>query len=322
MRKKILFLMLPILLGLLFVAISFSRFYEMKSMGETKTVIIPPHTGARALLSQLHREGVLPPVPLIALPMLFTTDRHSLKAGEYEFNTAMSPAQVIDKIVRGQVVIHKFIVPEGWNSFQVRAALVAEPLLTGEVPAAIPEGTIFPDTILFEREQSRASVIATMQTRMQEIVEKEWALRAEGLPLTSPQEAITLASIVEKETGVEAERAVVAGVFYNRLRLGMKLQSDPTVAYGIEVGQVGAPLGRALTTHDLQTDTPYNSYTRIGLPPTPICNPGLAALRATLHPAATDTLYFVATGHGGHSFAATLKEHEANVMQYRNRIKK
>ena len=144
-----------------------------------------------------------------------------------------------------------------------------------------------------------------------------WAKRDPALPIASPREAIILASIVEKETGEIDERALVAGVFVNRLRLGMKLQSDPTVVYGIELARGGTPMGRELSRNDLQTDTAYNTYTREGLPPTPICNPGRKAIQAVFAPATTDALYFVATGNGGHRFAATLKEHEKNVAQYR-----
>jgi UPF0755 protein len=316
MRKKILFIVVPIVIGAIFAAFSFGRFYQLNSYGETKTVIIPPGVGVKGTLSQLHREGLVPPMAVIALPLLLTTDYHSLKAGEYELYSADSPANIIDKIIRGEIVIHKFTIPEGWNSFQVRSALMSEPLLTGEVPF-IPEGSLLPDTILFQRGQSRASIVEQMQKRMREMLEKEWAMREKWLPLTSPQEAITLASIVEKETGVADERAAIAGVFYNRLRLGMRLQSDPTVAYGIEIMQDGTPLDRTLTTNDLKRDTPYNTYTRMGLPPEPICNPGLAAIRATLHPATTNALFFVATGQGGHAFSETLAEHNNHVARYR-----
>ncbi len=156
-----------------------------------------------------------------------------------------------------------------------------------------------------------------MQKPQHELLERLWAERAPEVTLQSPEEAVILASIVEKETGIAEERGKIAGLFYNRLHIGMMLQSDPTVVYGIEVAQGGTPMGRPLSKADLAADTPYNTYTRVGLPPTPICNPGRAAIEAVLHPEATDALYFVATGHGGHNFAATMKEHEKNVVDYR-----
>ena len=321
MRKKLIFFLLAILLGAALSAASFHRFYAQQSDGETKTVIIPPGVGVKGVMSQLHREGLLPPLAVIALPLLTTTDLHALKAGEYELNSGNSPASIIGKIIRGEIVIHKFSVPEGWSSFQVRSALANEPLLTGAVPL-IQEGSLLPDTILFQRGQSRASVIETMQQRMRDAIAKEWPTHDASVLLKTPEEALILASMIEKETGIADERAMIAGVFYNRIRVGMLLQSDPTVVYGIEVAQGGAPLGRPLAANDLKRDTPYNTYTQVGLPPTPICNPGLAAIRAALHPTSTNALYFVATGHGGHNFAATLAEHNANVANYRLTLQK
>lgn len=284
------------------------------------SLVIEPNQSARTILRNLADGGVVPNPSMIALPMLLDGRAHRLKAGEYLFTVGMSPEQVIDKIARGQVVIHKFTIPEGWNSRQVRALLIDEPLLTGELPADIPEGSMFPDTILFQRGQSRASVLDIMQRRMREVVATAWANRDAAVPLTSPEQALILASMIEKETGVQDERAMIAGVFYHRLRVGMRLQSDPTVVYGIEVAQ-RAPLERPLSSADLQADTPYNTYTRDGLPPTPICNPGLAAIHAALHPTSTKALYFVADGQGGHHFSATLAEHNARVAEYRRSLK-
>ncbi len=317
MRKTILIFLLLMLLGSFAIAASFYRFHTPQSTGVSRAVIIPPGTGAREIIALLHREGILPHPLTIAVPMLLKADLHALKAGEYELSSTLSPVAVLDKIARGKIIVHKFGIPEGWNSFQYLRALANEPMVSGNVPPSIAEGSVFPDTILFQRGQPRDTIVAFMQKRMRDIIAYEWAHREPGLFLTTPEEALVLASIVEKETGLASERAVIAGVFYNRLRLGMRLQSDPTVAYGIEAAYGGMPLKRSLTTNDLQFDTPYNTYLHTGLPPTPICNPGLAAIRAVLHPATTDALYFVATGHGGHAFAATLKEHNSNVADYR-----
>ena len=316
MRRVIIVFVLLLTVGILAVAASFSV-WRATSVVSDVTVIIEPHRGTHAILTQLAEANALPPAWTIALPMLLDGRIHQLKAGEYAFTAGMTPAQVIDKIARGQVVIHKLTIPEGLNMLQVKKIFMDEPLLTGDVPV-LAEGSLFPDTILFQRGQSRASIVETMQKRMREVLANAWAARAPNLPLKTPDDALVMASMVEKETGVADERAMVAGVFYHRLALGMKLQSDPTVAYGIELAQ-GAPLGRALTSADLHADTPFNSYTRFGLPPTPICNPGLAAIEAALHPAATDALYFVATGYGGHHFAADLRTHNDNVSRYRHR---
>lgn len=285
-----------------------------------KTVIVPAGSGVRATLAILHQEGVAPRAELLLLPLLVSTEYKKLKAGEYEFASGMSPAEILAKMIRGEVVVHKITIPEGWNSFQLRDAFVKEPLLTGDLPV-IEEGSVLPDTMHFERGEAREKVVARMRAAQEKLLQQLWPARAQNLPFASPQEALILASIVEKETGVSDERAMVAGVFINRLRKGMMLQTDPSVAYGIEVQQNGALLGRALSRVDLAHDTAYNTYTRAGLPPTPICNPGKASIEAVLNPAATDALYFVATGSGGHHFAATLKEHNANVAAYRRALK-
>jgi UPF0755 protein len=240
----------------------------------------------------------------------------TLKAGECAFSANISTAEILRMMRRGEVVVHRVTIPEGWNVFQVRDALMKEPLLAGELPP-IAEGSIFPDTMRFSRGEARSALLARMQRARDTVLAELWKDRAENLPLKTPDEALILASIIEKETGQHDERAKVAGVFINRLRLGMALQTDPTVAYGLEVMRGGAPLGRPLMTDDLRRDTVYNTYMRAGLPPTPICNPGRASLLAALHPDATDALYFVATGSGGHVFSATLKEHEQHVAAYR-----
>lgn len=303
--------------------VSASTYFYRNPMNtkEVMTVVIPPRTGTREVLSLLHAQGVVPAPPFLWLPVYFSGANRKLKAGEYAFEPGMSPAQVIGKIARGEIVVHKLTVPEGWTSYQVRMALAAEPLLSGELPATIEEGSVFPDTVHFTRNEPRAAVLARMQRAREEVLAQLWADRAEGLPYRTPEEALVMASVVEKETGVVDERGMVAGVFVNRLRLGMPLQSDPTVAYGIARADGGKPMSRALTTADLKADTVYNTYTRTGLPPAPICNPGRDAIHAALHPSPTNALYFVATGHGGHYFAPSLKEHTENVSLYRKAIR-
>lgn len=316
MKKILLFVAVLLLLCVGAVGWSFYSYF-VPTTATDKTVFIAPKTGARALLAQLHAEELVPAFEVIALPLFLTSDYHALKAGEYTFAAGMTPAEIIGKIVRGEVVVHKVTIPEGWNIMQVRALLLAEPLLSGDLPEVIQEGSILPDTMHFQRGEPRAAVLARMQKAQAALMAELWEKRAVDLPYQTPQEAIIMASIVERETGLGGERPMVAGVFINRLRIGMLLQTDPSVVYGIEVEQGGAPLGRALTRADLMRDTPYNTYTRAGLTPTPICNPGRKAIEAALNPAATDALYFVATGTGGHHFAATLAEHNANVAAYR-----
>lgn len=318
MKKVILISLLLAALAMGAVAVASLYAYRTPRTYADTTLIITPGTGARVVLAQLHAAGLAPPMPMLVLPYL-ASGKPSLKAGEYAFEAGLSPAQIINRIARGAVVIHKLTIPEGWNSFQLRDALLNEPLLTGELPP-IAEGSAFPDTMVFTRGEARSAVLARMQKAQQQWLAQLWETRAENLPLQSPEEALILASIVEKETGLAEERALVAGVFINRLRLGMMLQTDPSVVYGIEVAQGGKKMGRELTRNDLLRDTPYNSYTRAGLPPTPICLPGRASIEAVLHPATTDALYFVATGTGGHRFAATLEEHNRNVAEYRKAL--
>ena len=310
---------IAVVLGLFALAISYYAYLRPRTY-MAQTLTIPPHTGARATLALLHDAGITPSTSFIALPVLLSRAPAKLKAGEYAFESGLSPAQIIAKITRGDVVIHKITIPEGWTSFQVRDALNAEPLLTGEAMVTIPEGSILPDTVRFTRNELRTVVLARMQAPQAAFLAAQWNARAPDLPLATPREALVLASIVERETGVPAERPLVAGVFINRLRRGMALQTDPTVAYGIVAAHQGQPMSHPLTLDDLHADTVYNTYTRPGLPPTPICNPGREAVQAALHPAATDALYFVATGHGGHTFAATLEDHARNVAVYRQAI--
>jgi UPF0755 protein len=302
------------LLALGFTLVSESAYRSAGDYVDT-TIIIEPHTGVTQTLTQLHAAGLTPSVLLTMLPVVLTHEYAALKAGEYHFAPGLSAAEIISQIAHGDIVIHKVTIPEGWNVYQVRAAFMAEPLMTGPLPP-IPEGSVMPDTMRFTRGEPRIAVLARLQKEQTENLARLWQTRDANLPVNTPLEALTLASVVEKETGVVNERAMVAGVFTNRLRQGIMLQSDPTVVYGIEAMRGGVPMGRPLSKADLMYDTPYNSYTRVGLPPTPICNPGKAAIDAALHPAATDALYFVATGTGGHHFAATLAEHEQNVAAY------
>ena len=313
-------------LGLLFVLLAMlamlatysSSSYYRAVLTEDTTVILPRGLGAEEILATLHQAGAIPEPWKIALPVFLRKQYRSFKAGEYAFAAGMTPEHILDVIARGDVVVHKLTIPEGLTSHAIAVLLAAEPLLTGDMPQPIAEGELYPDTYHFTRGESRAAVIARMRTAMQQSLGALWQQRAADLPFATPQEAVVLASIIEKETRVAAERTLVAGVYINRLRQGMLLQADPTVVYGINPS---GDLGRELTRADLARDTPYNTYVRAGLPPTPICHPGEASVAAALNPAATDYLYFVADAKGGHLFAATLAEHQRNVLSYRRLVR-
>jgi UPF0755 protein len=237
-----------------------------------------------------------------------------LKPGEYRFEPATSVTAARAKIVAHDVVARFGTVPEGLTTAEIAAILQAAEGLTGEVPSPIADGDLLPETYKYEWGDARADVVARMRNARNALVQELWAARAADLPLASPEEAVVLASIVEKETGVGSERARVAAVFINRLRRGMKLQSDPTVIYGITPN---GDFARTLTFSDLERPTAFNTYVIPALPPSPICHPGRAALAAVLNPAVTEELYFVADGTGGHAFATTLEAHNRNVARWR-----
>jgi UPF0755 protein len=214
----------------------------------------------------------------------------------------------------GRVVAHRLTVPEGFTNRQIAILLDEEPALTGDVGPLPPEGHLLPETYSFTRGDSRAGLVQRMRAASARAIDEAWSRRDIATPVRSREEALIVASLIEKETGVPEERAKVAAVFYNRLKSGMKLQSDPTVIYAMSegLGQIDRPLKH----DDLGLPSPYNTYLNAGLPPSPICNPGRAVLDAALHPANAPYLYFVATGHGGHTFASTIADHNRNVAQY------
>ena len=238
-----------------------------------------------------------------------------MKAGEYEFPAEASISQVLSILRSGRAIIHKVTVPEGWTSAQVVERVNAHEALIGEIEDIPPEGTILPDTYVFQRGVERNVLLARMRDAQAALIDDLWEERASDLPFDTPEEAVILASIVEKETAVAEERQEVAAVFVNRLRRGMRLQSDPTIIYGITNGEQA--LDRPIRRSDIDEETPYNTYRIDGLPPTPIANPGRESIAAVLQPGSTDHLYFVADGTGGHAFARTLDEHNENVRRWR-----
>ena len=281
------------------------------------TTIVPPGAAVMAIGAQLAAEGVVVDGRLFAAGVRLIQRDGPLRAGEYDIPAGASPASVVALLRSGRTVVHRLTVPEGLRTAEVLALVRGAPALAGDLPPerAPGEGRLLPETWHFSRGDARAALVARMAQAMDAALAAQWAARAPDLPLASPEEALVLASIVEKETAVPAERPRVAAVFLNRLRKGMRLQSDPTVVYALE--RDGAPLDRPLTRADTFVASPWNTYASDGLPPGPIANPGRAALAAVLHPAATDDLYFVADGTGGHAFATTLDEHNRNAARYR-----
>lgn len=281
--------------------------------GEQTTVDLRKGASLQEVASTLKRAKVIGSSSVFAAAAQLTGSARQLKAGEYQFPSHASMAQVLATIRDGKTVSHRITVAEGLTSEMVAEIVAREPLLTGVAPTPA-EGTILPETYQFERGEDRAKVLARMVDAQDKLLAVLWEHRQPGLPLLSPEQAVTLASIVEKETGKATERPQVAAVFINRLRLGMRLQSDPTVIYGVSRGR---PLGRGLRMSELTAASIYNTYQIDGLPPGAIANPGREALAAVLDPPRSDDLYFVADGTGGHVFAATLDDHNRNVERWR-----
>ncbi|HVI52127.1 MAG TPA: endolytic transglycosylase MltG [Candidatus Sulfotelmatobacter sp.] len=278
------------------------------------TVVIEHGSGSQAIASQLAEAGVIDS-PWLFLLEIRLTGHLNLKAGEYAFPASVSMAAIIDMMHRGQVVVHKVTIAEGLTVAQVMAELRQADGLTGRVMESPDEGSLLPQTYFFSLGDSRDALVSRMSRGMNETLDELWPKRKQGLLLANKMEALILASVVERETGIAAERPHIAAVFLNRLRLKMRLQSDPTVIYAVSNGE--GVLERPLTRDDLAFPSPYNTYASDGLPAGPICNPGRASIQAVLHPADSDDLYFVADGSGGHVFAKTLTDHNRNVAKWR-----
>ncbi|SDF60280.1 UPF0755 protein [Limimonas halophila] len=292
--------------------------FESPGPLEARTTVEIPHgAGLSTVARKLKAAGVIEHELVFSLGARLTDRAGALKAGEYAFPPAVSPDKALARIVAGRTVTYSLTIPEGLTSAQVVERVREAEALSGAIREIPAEGTLLPETYTYSRGHTRARMINRMQASMDRLLAKLWPERATDLPIHSKREAVTLASIVEKETAVPDERAVIAGVFINRLRKGMRLQSDPTVRYAVTEGE--KTLDRPLTQADLDRDDPYNTYTRKGLPPGPIANPGRAAIKAALNPADTEYLYFVASGNGGHAFAKTLEAHNENVAEYRER---
>jgi UPF0755 protein len=280
---------------------------------EAKAIVVP-HGTTTGLAQALRGDGVLDSPLLFRMAALVTTRQGPLRAAEFAFPAHASIAQVLAVLRTARPVQHPLTIAEGLTEQQIAAVVAHAGAMDGAVPK-LAEGSVLPQTYDYEYGASRAAVMGRAQAAMVHLLDTAWADRAPGLPLTSPREALVLASIVERETAKPAERAHIAAVYLNRLRLGMRLEADPTVIYAASDG--AGVLEHPLTKADLRVDSPYNTYRYAGLPPGPICSPGRDAIEAVLHPVASDDLYFVADGTGGHVFSRDIAAHDAAVARWR-----
>ena len=310
------FMLVSALTATLALAWAATRLHAPGPLATDKVVVIPTRTDVLDVVAELERESVIDNGVLFNVALLVEGGRSKIQAGEYLFKEKAPMQSVMDMIVSGRQLLHSVTIPEGLTSEQAVERLKGDDELAGDIDKTPAEGSLHPETYKFVRGESRAKIIREMQRSQDKVLKEVWDHRASDNPLKSPFELLTLASIVEKETGHADERPHVAGIFLNRLRRGMRLQSDPTVVYGL-VGGKGT-LGSGITRPQLLQATPYNTYLIDGLPPGPISNPGRASLEAVANPARTNDLYFVADGSGGHVFASTLAQHNKNVQRWRD----
>ncbi|MGQ4272781.1 endolytic transglycosylase MltG [Terrihabitans sp. B22-R8] len=290
-------------------------FDEPGPLAADTSVVIPKGSGVRDVAERLVQAGAIESQNVFMAGVQLSGNRGKMQAGEYEFPRQASMRQIMAMIATGQVVEHTITIPEGLTSLQIVERLQQEDLLTGAIRNVPPEGTLLPETYQVVRGTTREQLIARMTQAQQKLLDEVWKRRNPEVPVKSPQELVTLASIVEKETGVASERPHVASVFVNRLLKKMRIQSDPTIIYGL-VGGKGT-LGRPILKSEILRPTPYNTYTIPALPPGPIANPGRASMEAVANPLDTNDLYFVADGTGGHAFAPSYAEHRKNVARWR-----
>jgi len=317
MMRFLLFVLLLLAAGAAALAWGYTAFEApgpASKNGPETVVLIPLGTGTHRIAQILSDAGT------VSNPLVFEAGARLygktalLHAGEFAIPSQASMSDIVAILVLGHSIQHKLTAAEGLTSQMIVDLIKADPVLVGDVGPTPDEGTLLPETYLFTRGTTRAEIVARMRKADDEVLSRLWASRAQGLPFTTPREAVILASIVEKESAIPSERRHVASVFVNRLRLKMRLQSDPTIIYGLTKGY---PLGHGIRQSELTGVTPYNTYAIDGLPPTPICNPGKDSIAAVLNPAVTKDLYFVADGNGGHVFAPNAALQNANVAQWR-----
>ena len=307
-----------LVLGLLALAVLGLGFYFIQGWNGAGpaqrpiAVVIAPGSSLASAANTLEEAGAVRSAETFLFQAKLFGGGTPIKAGEYEMPAKASHAEILGLLQGGKTLQRMIVVPEGLPSVLVHERLMRAPALVGTVPVP-EEGSVLPDSYAYQRGETRAAVLARMRAAMARTLDKLWAARKPNLPVATREEAVILASIVEKETGKPSERRMVAGVYANRLRQGMPLQADPTVIYPVTRGR---PLGRRILRSELAADNGYNTYARSGLPRGPIANPGRESLAAVLDPAPTEALFFVADGTGGHVFAATLAEHEANRRKW------
>jgi UPF0755 protein len=292
------------------------QFERPSDLDQARTISVDRGLGLTEIAEQLQRDGIISSKWLFVAGVWLSRQQANIKFGEYLIPARASMADIMDAMVSGRGILYSLTIPEGLTSEQIVARLRSEDILAGDMTSAPAEGTLLPETYKFTRGDSRESLLARMQVEHQRVLADVWARRAPDLPIQTPEELVVLASIVEKETALADERSRVAAVFINRLRLNMRLQSDPTVIYGLFKG-AGKPSGFLLSRADLDNQSPYNTYVVNGLPPGPIANPGKASLEAVANPSRTKDLFFVADGGGGHAFAETYEAHLKNVARWR-----
>ncbi|XBQ15522.1 MAG: endolytic transglycosylase MltG [Oceanicaulis sp.] len=292
-----------------------TKFEEPGPAGENETVQLPRGSGLISIANQLEHEGLVSDARIFRLMVTIDGGDRDLKAGEFAIPPGASMAEIYEILRDGQTIQYPITIAEGLTSAMAVRIVEASEFLTGEITDPPAEGELLPETYMVDRGTDRQALIDRMEAAQDALIAELWPQRAEQLPYNTPEEAIIIASIVEKETGVAEERPLVAAVFLNRMRRGMMLQSDPTIIYGVSGGE---PLGRGIYRSELDdADNPYNTYHFVGLTPTPIANPGEASIRAVLNPVQSDYLFFVADGTGGHVFAETYAEHNRNVAAWR-----
>ena len=311
-RRGCLPIIAAVLLGLGALTWFLGGWYSSGPLAKDTPFVVPEGSSLGSIAAKLEADGAIQSAGAFKLRARLLSGGAPIKAGEFLLPKGASPSRILS-IIQGDEVLRRFVtVPEGMPSIMVYERLMAQPNLTGSVEVP-PEGSVLPDTYEIEKGESRQAVLVRMQAAMQRTLGELWAKRAQSIAVSTPQEALALASIVEKETGKPAERKIVAGLYSNRLRQGIMLQADPTIIYPITKGK---PLGRRIRQSEIQSVNDYNTYSMVGLPKGPITNPGRASIEAVLNPAQTDALYMVADGTGGHQFAATLEQHNANVEKW------
>jgi UPF0755 protein len=285
-------------------------------LSASKRVVIPRGAGPATMAKVLKDEGVLDHAVLFRVALMVDPSPKPIKAGEYEIPAHASMQSLVELLQSGKVVQRRLTVPEGTTTTEIVELVRKTDTLTGEITLDVKEGDLLPETYFYSRNDTRDGLLLRMKEAMEKTVDEAWRKRAAGLPLSNRREVVILASMIEKETALPAERQKIAAVFVNRLRIKMKLESDPTTIYGITGGK--GTLGRDLTRADLQSPSGYNTYVVPGLPSGPICNPGRASILAATSPASRDhSLYFVADGQGGHAFAINVYEHNRNVARWK-----